>query len=121
MYSTNNNVISPSILSERILLSFEFNYFYLQFVTFLSQAFFCEYCRVFKHSFFYRTPLVATFGIEIYCLLEQLVFDCYPCFHSCTFFCHLVINPTNTRVSRLELPEDAQSGRTSQKIFLLIP
>ena len=33
----------------------------------------------------------------------------------------LVINPTNTRVFRLKLPEDAQSGCTSQKIFLLIP
>ena len=34
---------------------------------------------------------------------------------------HLVINPTNIGVFRLKLPAGAQSGCTTQKIFLLIP
>ena len=30
----------------------------------------CEYCEIFKNSFFYRTPLVAASGIEIHTTLK---------------------------------------------------
>ena len=36
-----------------------------------TQVFSCEYCKIFKNTFFYRTPLVATFFLS-YC------FSCTP-------------------------------------------
>ena len=54
----------------------------------LTQASFCEYCKNFKSSFFYRTPFVAASGLIIY----QYLFTCFThfaCLYVLVNFSHL--------------------------------
>ena len=38
----------------------------------LAQVFFCEFCEIYKNTFYYRTPLVAAFGVLInFAILER--------------------------------------------------
>ena len=75
-----------------------------------TRTFFKVFIRFRKELLFHKTLF-----------LEQLIFNCWHCFHSYTFYLSFSnYNPPNTGVFRLKFPGGAQNGCTSQKKFVLI-